>query len=269
MDEFNDPTPPPTPARGRWWPLLVLALLVGTAYFLARRVSDPAPLEANTMDFPGEPGAPSDMPETAVLPPGDPDERLHTLAREWSTEPLYGRWLATLSMRHVVAAAQLTAQGDSPKQALPFLLSPGEFAVREEPIRPGEERIFISPAAYARYDPVGRLAGSVDAAAAGDAYAQLRPYADAVFAEIGRPGQAFDEVLTSAIRRLVQVRFPEGEIELVPKGAVYAFKDPTLEGLSPAAKQLLRMGAQNGKVVQRQLRTFASHADLELSPAER
>jgi hypothetical protein len=70
-------------------------------------------------------------------------------------------------------------------------------------------------------------------------------------------------MLSSAVSRVVNVKFPEGEVELVPKGAVYAFKDPALEGLSGAEKQVLRMGAKNGSVLQNQLRVFAEHAKLE------
>ena len=77
--------------------------------------------------------------------------------------------------------------------------------------------------------------------------------------------EQFDEVLTAAIRRVVGVQFPEGEVELVPRGAVYAFKDPALEGLSVAEKQVLRMGAKSGGVLQRQLREFAARAKLNVT----
>jgi len=137
--------------------------------------------------------------------------------------------------------------------------------VREEG-KANQERRFISQASFKRYDALGKLVGSIDAAAAGDAYAQLLPYCDAVFAEIGVPGKKFEDQLAAAVRRVVNVKFPEGEVELVPKGAVYAYADPTLESLSAAEKQVLRLGPENGRILQRQLRAFAARAKLNLSP---
>jgi hypothetical protein len=184
----------------------------------------------------------------------DGDRRLHETAAKWSTDPMYERWLAMLSLRHLVAAAQMVSEGESPRSALPFLSIPGQFVADDDRV--------ISPKSYQRYDVIARVAGSVDAAAAGDAYKKFKPFLDSAFTEIGRPGKSLDEVLSNAVQRVVNVKFPEGEVELVPKGAVYAFKDPALEGMSKAEKQILRMGAKNGSVLQNQLRVFAEHAKL-------
>jgi hypothetical protein len=43
----------------------------------------------------------------------------------------------------------------------------------------------------------------------------------------------------------------------VPYGAVYHYNDPRLEGLTQAQKQLVRMGAQNVRTIQRKLREIA------------
>ncbi len=52
---------------------------------------------------------------------------------------------------------------------------------------------------------------------------------------------------------------PDGETALKPgqKGIGWAYADEKLEGLSPAQKQLLRMGPKNKKAVLSKLRAVA------------
>lgn len=270
MAEIPEETPSPTRQRNRTWlVLLMLPVVIAAAGLLSWRVANQRRGDQEPPAFLPRVESPStlnrEVPiETPVsLEAGD--SRLKQLGAGWSKDPGYARLLEQLSLRHLVAAVQLVAAGDSPKPALPFLSVPGAFAVREEG-KATQERRFMTKASFARYDVLGKLIGSVDAGAAGDAYAQLRPYCDAAFKEIGRPGKRFEDQLTAAVRRIVGVQFPEGEVELVPKGAVFAYADPTLESLSAAEKQVLRMGPENGRVLQRQLKAFAERAKLNLSP---
>lgn len=250
----SDPTPMP---RRRIWPWFVIPSVALVAFLLTSRiVNEPRGKEGSPMRVPVPAVMPEDQRDTKLmLPVEEGDRHLRETGAKWSTDPLYERWLTMLSLRHLVAAAQLVADGESPRSALPFLAIPGAF-------KASEDDRFIAPESYARYDVIARVAGAIDAAAAGDAYSKFRPFLDSAFSEIGRPGKAIDEVLSSAVMRVVNVKFPEGEVELVPKGAVYAFKDPALEGLSAAEKQVLRMGSKNGSVLQNQLRVFAEHAKL-------
>jgi hypothetical protein len=51
---------------------------------------------------------------------------------------------------------------------------------------------------------------------------------------------------------------PVGEdTRIVPHGASYAFEDEALEKLTPAQKQLARMGPRNARVIQDKLRQIA------------
>lgn len=268
-----DSAPTPPPKRGPLWPFVLLIILVAGG-FLAWRV-----LERPQTVFvpPQSPDAGVAVTEAvdAAVPANldDGDTQLRKLAAGWSSDPTFAKWLDLLSLRHLVAAAQLVADGASPRPALPFLSITGPFVVREvEAPKPAKGKVrpppglFVATASYARYDGLLQVFGSVNAAAAGDAYAQLRPFCDAAFGEIGRPGKRFDDVLTAALRRVLEVKPIDGEVELVPKGAVYAFADPALEALSAAEKQVLRLGPENGRVLQRQLREFAAHAKLLESP---
>ncbi len=267
MDEKTEEGPSPTQRRrrlvGMW---VVIALLLVVPALLTWRVANHLTAPELTAASPAVPTR-ANEPVANQPPPSldEGDAKLKQLGAGWSKDPLYGRWLQQLSLRHLVAAAQLVADGESPRSALPFLSISGPFTVREEG-RATQERRFLTKASFARYDVLGKLIGSVDAGAAGDAYVALRPYCDAAFSEIGPAGKRFDDQLTAAVRRVVNVRFPQGEVELVPKGAVYAYADPTLESLSAAEKQVLRMGPTNGRVLQRQLSDFARRAKLNLSP---
>jgi hypothetical protein len=262
----NETHPPP---NLRIWPFFVIPLLLVGASLIAFRLVNPS---RGAEEAPRVTAGQEHPPPQVLDGGGEPvsieegDRRLRALAIGWSADPLFGRWLDVMSLRHLVAAVQLMADGESVKPALAFLSIQGPFAVREERVRPAAERLFIAPVTYARYDGLVRVVGSIDAAAAGDAYVRLAPFFEAAFAEIGRPNRAFEDVLTAAVRRVVQVKLTDGEVELVPKGTVYAFKDPALEGLTAGEKQVLRLGPQNGEVLQRQLRKFAAHARLELVP---
>ena len=61
----------------------------------------------------------------------------------------------------------------------------------------------------------------------------------------------------------MKVPIPRGDVELTPAGVGYAFADERLEQLTPAQKQLLRMGPENVKKVQDKLREIAGHLGIE------
>jgi hypothetical protein len=257
------------------WPLAVAALVLAAAGYLAYRVLFEPRGQV-------EPSAPEAVADAGVAVDAGPalsidegDEQLRALGKALAPAPGVLAWLERLGLRNLVAAAQLVADGDTPRPSLPFLSVEGPFTVREEaapapppakgkkraPRPPG--RVFVDPASFERYDAVTALVTSVSPGAVGDGYARLRPYFQAAYQEIGRPGARFDDVLARAVGRLLAVRFPEGEVELVPAGVGYGYKDPTLEGLSRAEKHLLRMGPKNGGAIQAALRDFALHAHLE------
>lgn len=268
-----EPQPSVPSPRRRAWPFVLVALVVtGGAGFFAWRVFEeprvpqatPPPLDA------GGVVAPPVVDAGPAVDIEDGDALLRRLAGSWSENPLVAKWLDAASLRHLAAAVQAVADGESPRPSLPFVVLGGGFTVREASPpgrkpkgRPAPEpRRFISAESYARYDVPTKALTSVPAAAAGDAYGQLRPFLDAAFAEVGRPGRRFDDVFTAALRRLLAVELPSGEVEVVPKGLAYAFKDESLEALSPAAKHVVRMGRTNGLAVQAWLRTFGQHAGL-------
>jgi hypothetical protein len=227
-----------------FWVLLVLVVagVGGFALWRWKFANAPQPVAPEVESKPAAaPAAPA-----PALPMAEGDSLAKQLGADLSTSPELAKWLAEPDiMRRLVAAVNLIADGSSPRPVLSFLIPAGRFEVVK-----GPRGLHASPKGYARYDTVTRVVTSLDAAAIATTYGRVKPYIDSAFAQIGRPGQAFDGVLRQAIGSLIETPIPESEPELKEKGVVYAYKDPKLEELSPAKKLLLRMGPENARAIQ-------------------
>jgi hypothetical protein len=193
------------------------------------------------------------------LPPlSASDELVRRLAEGISSRPAVAEWLTTdgLVRRFVVVVANV-AQGTSPASHLEFMEPSGAFAVTDS-----AGRMHIDPAAYRRYDGTVAAFASLDASGVGELFRRIRPLCDEAYRELGLQG-SFDDALAEAFGRLLAVRVPPGPVEVEPDRAVYAFTDRNLEALSPAAKQLLRMGPDNARRVQRTLTELAEAMGVE------
>jgi hypothetical protein len=221
--------------------MVVVAL--GTGWYLMRGRGEQPVSEPITPP----PVAPA--PPLPALDQSDPHVR-EQLGR-LSSEAEFQKWLGIEGIiRRVTAATSNVAEGESPRAVLAFLAPQGTFQVVER-----NGATFIAPESFARYDPVARAFTSLDTQATAGAYKVLKPLLDQAFAEIGRPGQRFDETLSRAIQRLLDTPVPEGDLEVVDTpGVNYAYAAPELEQLSAAQKHLLRMGPANARAVQAKLR---------------
>ena len=82
------------------------------------------------------------------------------------------------------------------------------------------------------------------------------------YRELGFPEGDFDPVLERAIGVLLATPAVEGDSALREKVITYEFVDPNVESLPAAAKQLLRMGPDNMRIVQAKLREIAVQLGL-------
>jgi hypothetical protein len=87
-------------------------------------------------------------------------------------------------------------------------------------------------------------------------YSTLKPRIEEAYRALGRD-ESFDLALEAAIVSMLQVPVAD-EAALVPRGALYRFADTRLDGLTAAQKQLLRMGPDHVRTVQRELREIAA-----------
>ncbi len=247
-----NPTPPPPPppseksSTGTIVAVILAAVVIAAAvwWFLLRKPEvappPPAPVEA--------PDA-SVAPAPASVPVAERDARAREQLAGLSKEPEWKTWLEQQDLiGKLTAAVANVAEGESPRGSLGFLAPSGAFQVATK-----KGKSTIDEKSFARYDTVTRVFASLDAGLAAKAYTALHPLIDGVYAEIAPPGAKFDVTFGKAIDRLVAVPVPSGAIEVVPKGALYAFADEGLEQRSAAEKHLLRMGALNQRKVQAKL----------------
>jgi len=267
---------PPATARKRPMGLIVaLVLLVGAGvwYAVQRMKAQEAPPVAPTPPVVAQVADAGTPPPQGPLSVAEGDARVRELMGPLSQDPDWAKWLALegLLQRFTTAVTNI-ADGESPRMVLSFLAPTEGFKVVETPIKtpkgqPRQEKTTIDPQSYARYDAVARVMGSLDLTKIADAWIALKPLVDRVYTEIAPPGRSFDQTLNQAIQHLLSVPVPQGDVELVPKGNLYAFADPKLEGLSRAQKHLLRMGPQNMQLIQRRLTEL--HSVLPLPALDR
>ena len=189
---------------------------------------------------------------TALPSLDDSDALVGTLVGALSAHPRVTAWLASDNLiRNFTAVVENVASGASPAVHLRSLRPSGAFRVTDT-----DKGLFVDPRSYERYAPIAGAVDSVDAQAAAQLCATLKPRLDEAYNELGRGG-TFDTALEEAIVAMLRAPALGGNVRLVPSGAVYAFEDEALESLTPAQKHLARMGTRNVRVIQGKLRQVA------------
>ena len=189
-------------------------------------------------------------PEVEIPPLNASDPVVRELAAELSASPELASWLVTDELvRTVVVVIDNVAEGTNPSQHVPFLRPEGRFQIDGDTSAPR-----VSTASYARYDEVAALVASLDAEGIAELYRQLRPLLREAYEELGQPSDAFGDTVWRAVAHLLNAPVIEGRPELVARGPLYLYADETLEYLSPAQRQLIGMGPDNQRRVQRKIR---------------
>jgi hypothetical protein len=282
LDDFDldkEPATPPPATESReprsFTPLLIaLALLLAAGaavwFFLLRPQPEqvsatPAPAPAAAAAPPAASIGPlcgARAADEASLPPlNDSDAFASKAASGLAAHPRVAAWLATDNViRNFVMAVDNVASGATPAARVRVLRPSGAFRVRE-----GSEGTFIDPRSFERYGAIADAVDSVNPATASQVCATLKPRLDEAYRELGRDG-SFDVALERAIVALLRTPAAGPDTQVVPNGAIYAFEDPELEMLTPAQKQLARMGPRNVRIIQDKLRQIALAIGI---PAER
>jgi hypothetical protein len=255
-------TPPPQRSRGGWLLAMVLlgaAIAGGLYYYLQRRPSAAKPAAATAVARETPPPA---IPPRALGAEGEaialpPLEETDPIVRErvgaLSSDPTIAKWLTTGDLlRHITRLVQAIAEDRSVAGHLAILQPSQPFAVQHS-----NGRLVIDPRSYRRYDGIARAVTSLDARGSAGLYSAFRPRIADAYVELGFPDTPFDGTLEDALVTLVSTPVPDGPIEVVPHAGTYAFVNPRLEALSPAQKQLLRMGPENARAVKAKLREIA------------
>ena len=248
---------------GLWIALAVLVFGVGLAVFflLGGDTTDVTeePVVAEAAPAPESPTAAPERLDTEIvpldLPPlAETDSVVRGLVGELSSHPQIMAWLATDGLiRNFTVVVSNIAEGQSPAINLRRLRPSGEFLVSER----GEDLV-IDPKSYLRYNPLVGALTSIDTDGAARLYRSLKPRIDDAYAELGFPDTTFDATLERALVLMLRTPIPSDPIAIEPHGATgYRYADSSLESLTAAQRQLLRMGPQNARTVQAALRDLA------------
>jgi hypothetical protein len=262
LSEFDVDAPVPDPPprfheRDRSpliWGLVIVAIVAaGGLYYWFNRPAVDRGVTVSEGTVPATPPATAPAEPPIELPPlAESDPVLRRLIAALSSHPLIARWLTTNGLiRNMAVVVENIAYGSLPSTHLRPLRPTGMFRVLE---RDGE--IVIDARTYARYDGIADAIASIDTAGAARLYAGLRPRLQEAYADLGRT-EPFDDAAREAIETLLDVPVPSGTVRLEPESAIeYRYADQKLERLSPAQKQLLRMGPRNIRIIQGKLREF-------------
>ncbi len=259
------------PRRVRGLAVAVLVLLAAVAalyYFVFMKKPNP-PEEPAPAAAAAEPAV---IPEAAAEPGLEPlafppvpldasDAAVREFAAVLSANPDFAKWLLSKDLvRKFVVSVDNVANGLSPKPHIDFFAPQGAFRVARS--RTGTT---VDPASFVRYGPVVRIALSLNAASAARLYRAMDPLLQEAYNELGYPGVDFDDTLVRAMAELLETPVVEGPVRLEQKVLSYAMTDPALEGLSPAQKQLLRLGPDGVRAVHGKIRELA--AALGVAPS--
>jgi len=257
----------PGPPVG-WWiaaVAVIAAVVVGAYFFFGRRPAAPAatPPEAETSTPAPAPQPLGGPAQAADVPPLDEsDAFVRQLVSGLSAHPVVSAWLATNGLiRNFVVVVENIAEGTTPAVHLQALRPKGGFQTIE---RNGQT--YLDPKSYDRYNGLADAVSSVDAAGAASLYTTLKPRIEQAYGDLGFPNRPFDRALEQAIVRLLDTPVVDGPVRLTPKGIGYGFADQQLEALTPAQKQLFRMGPRNIRIVKEKLREVGVALGI---PAER
>lgn len=163
-------------------------------------------------------------------------------------------WLGSKELvRKTVAFIDNIANGNIAKQPAAALAPKGQMSVKEV-----SEGVYVmNESSYDRFNNTTNILLSIDTQRSIEFYILLRPLYEQAYGELGYPSGNFDEVVLRAIGRLLETPTLNEPAKMIRPVVMYEYQDPKLESLSPAQKQLLRMGPKNSEAIKDKLRDFA------------
>jgi hypothetical protein len=258
-DAAGDPDlPPPRRSPGVWIAAAVLLAAIGAAAYIAFVWKDRTAPATSARTTPSAAATTASPPlggkgDAITLPPLDATDTLvRTLVQGLTESAAVMAWLPTNGLiRNFTVVVSNIAEGPTPAKQLKVLKPAAPFRVVSR-----DGSTLVDPRSFDRYNAIGDAVASVDPAAAAKLYATLKPRIEDAQRDLGT-AEPFDKTLERALVALLRTPVIDGSERLKPKGIGYAYADERLESLTPAQKQLLRMGPRNGRVIRTKLREIA------------
>ena len=258
----NEPAPPPEPPPRRassvGVALTLLLVAAGAAAYFAFVWRQSAAPSRSASATPPAAAAPASPPlggkgDPITLPPLDASDTLvRTLVQALTESPAVMAWLPTRGLiRNFTVVVANIADGVTPAKHVAVLRPAAPFRIVTR-----DGTAYVDPRSYDRYATIADAIASVDAGGAAKLYATLKPRIEDAHRDLGA-SDSFDRTLERAIVALLNTPVVDGPERLKLKGIGYAYADERIESLTPAQKQLLRMGPRNVRVIKTKLRDIA------------
>ncbi len=167
--------------------------------------------------------------------------------------PALAPWLATDQLvRKFFFIVNDFSQGQRVPSHMSFLRLQDPFAVQQD-----DNGLFIAPKNFQRYRLFTQAIAAIDARRAAILYRKYRPLFLQVYSELGYPKDiTLESIITKGAGEIIAASVIEEPIRLIRPSVYYRFADPKMEALNPVQKQMLRMGAENTRVLQAKCREF-------------
>lgn len=121
---------------------------------------------------------------------------------------------------------------------------------------------------FGRYEPLVKLADSVDTDRLVAVYRRYYPLFQQAYADLGYPSAYFNDRLVEVIDHLLEAPEVDPPIRLTRPHVLYEFADPDLERLSAGQKVLVRIGPKNAAVLKDKLREIRDAIVETVEPVE-
>ena len=252
-----DLEPPPRRASSVWIAVAVLIAAVAAAAYYAfiwRQPATPSKSASAATTAASTASPPlGGTPDPITLPPLDASDTLvRTLVQALTESPAVMAWLPTNGLiRNFTVAVANISEGVTPAKHVKVLRPSAPYRVTTR-----NGTITTDPRSFDRYTTIADAIASVDPAGAARLYATLKPRIEEAHRDLGS-ADSLDRTLERAIVTLLSTPAIDGSERLKPKGIGYGYADERLESLTPAQKQLLRMGPRNVRVIKTKLRDIA------------
>ena len=164
-------------------------------------------------------------------------------------------WFATDQfLRRFIAITDNVSKGDLLIQQFPFLRLKQPFPVIEH-----NNKIYMDPAGYRRYDNLVNIVVAIDSELLAKLLRHLSPLMQEAYQELGYPRGSISKVLRKALKRVLKAPVRKRQIRLLHPSVAYRYADSSLERLSLVDRQMLRIGPENTRKLQRKAKEAAKY----------
>lgn len=274
MNYERDPHNAPLKRSNKWpWLVAIVAVAVIGGWFIFQSEPTPEPVAVTAPvappppekePFPESVNQAPDIPEVLPEPEEEPveadplppliesDDFAKNVLAPLDNSEEFALWLQTENLlQKGVTFIDGLSRGKILRKIIPVKPPSSKFLVVKE-----DDRIYLDPANYERYDQVVDLITGISPEAAYEAFHTLRPLLESAYGELGYPEDKVDNALIGALDQILAAPETDAPIALKSESVAYTYADPNLESLSPIQKQLLRMGPENTAKIKAQAKVI-------------